>query len=105
MAEDSRALEPDRRPAGKFEMDQTVFRPDRQQREYPAVIVPAEPVVRRRRYLAERDPAQHPLIGNLAGRRAEPVFPAKPVRDEQKAALLRRISEIADGNERVLQTG
>ena len=37
MAEDSRDFEPDRRTAGKFEMDCAVFRPDRQQREYPAM--------------------------------------------------------------------
>jgi len=56
-----------------------------------------------RRQLVE-NPYQQRVIF-LAGRRAEPVFPAKPVRDEQKAALLRCISEIADGHERVLQTG
>jgi hypothetical protein len=61
MATDSRDIEPDHRTAGKFEMDCPILWPDRQQRQYPAVIGAAEPAVRRRRHPAERNAAQHPL--------------------------------------------
>ena len=61
MAKNSRHIEPDRRTAGKFEMNCALFEADRQQRQYPAVVAAAEPAVGYRRHLAQCD-AHGPFV-------------------------------------------
>src|SRR5207302_7108490 len=104
MAADDGRGQPDRRAAGKIEIDRAAarrrVRTDRQKAEDAVLLAAVKTAVGHALDLAEGDPAKRPLeTGSLAfGAR----FPAETVGDEDKAAGLAIVGEIAHRNECVL---
>src|SRR6516162_2540860 len=78
---------------------------DREQRQDAVVVTAAKAGIEYRRHFPESEAAQGTLKAPLFRRAAYPAFPAEPISDEQEGAILGVISEIADRNQRILQTG
>src|SRR5262249_21127081 len=98
MTKNSPNLQPDRGAAGEFQKNCPRLWPDREQRQYSAAFAAAEAAVRYSRHIAKADTAQNPLIAGFSRPRAKSALPAEPVGDQQKAAIFRNISEVANRN-------
>src|SRR5271167_885375 len=109
MAKDAADLQPYRSPLGEFEQDPVplAVKPgsNRQQRQDPRALAAAKAVIGYAGDRSKGDAAQGALITGLAARRARGSLPAEPVGNHQERMILWNESEVADGNQRVLQTG
>src|SRR5207244_7485756 len=97
MAANRRGGQPDRRTAGKIEIDRAAalgaVRADRQKAEDTVLLAAVKAAVSHALDFAEGNPAKRPLeMGRLAFTTG---FPAEAVGDEDKAAGLAIVSEIA----------
>src|SRR5271170_804500 len=108
-AQDSGDVEPNRRGAGKIEKDSRAARSagivaDRQQAKDAVLIAAAKAAIRHAGDGVKGHRAQDALMAFLSRQRRQPALPPKAVGDEDKALLAGEIGEIANRDQRVLQT-
>src|SRR5712691_10232926 len=112
-AADRRGGQPDRRAAGKFEIDrptgaaepQAEHRADRQQRQNAVLLAAMKAPVNHAVDLVEGDPAKGPLERPTRPLADRAALPAKTVGDVHEDSRVAIVGEVAHRNERVLQTG